>query len=149
MRSNDWLQQAQQKLEQAGVDSSRLDSLILLEHVSGKNRAHILASPDSPLTEEDDKFFKEAEKWGVLQAIESTKNKSSASAAIFDYVLNPVYSPFFLISYRKGRKIEIESSTIRQMYLLGETAITGEVRRKMRLSGLEDSTVQPKQATLL
>lgn len=47
-----WLQQAQQKLEQAGVDSSRLDSLILLEHVSGKNRAHILASPDSPLTEE-------------------------------------------------------------------------------------------------
>ena len=104
---------------------------------------------DSPLTEEDDKFFKEAERWGVLQAIESTKNKSSASAAIFDYVLNPVYSPFFLISYRKGRKIEIESSTIRQMYLLGETAITGEVRRKMRLSGLEDSTVQPKQATLL
>ncbi|WP_207260550.1 hypothetical protein [Pseudomonas sp. GW101-3H06] len=104
---------------------------------------------DSPLTEEDDKFFKEAEKWGVLQAIESTKNKSSASAAIYDYVLNPVYSPFFLISYRKGRKIEIESSTIRQMYLLGEAAITKEVRKKMRLSGLEDSTVQPKQATLL
>lgn len=104
---------------------------------------------DSPLTEEDDKFFKEAEKWGVLQAIDSTKNKSSASAAIYDYVLNPVYSPFFLISYRKGRKIEIESSTIRQMYLLGEAAITKEVRKKMRLSGLEDSTAQPKQATLL
>ncbi|WP_445672407.1 ORC-CDC6 family AAA ATPase [Pseudomonas inefficax] len=104
---------------------------------------------DSPLTEEDDKFFKEAEKWGVLQAIESTKNKSSASAAIYDYVLNPVYSPFFLISYRKGRKIEIDSSTIRQMYLLGEAAITKEVRKKMRLSGLEDSTAQPKQATLL
>lgn len=104
---------------------------------------------DSPLTEEDDKFFKEAEKWGVLQAIESTKNKSSASAAIYDYVLNPVYSPFFLISYRKGRKIEIESSTIRQMYLLGEAAITKEVRKKMRLSGLEDSANQPKQATLL
>lgn len=52
MRSNDWLQQAQQKLEQACIDSARLDSLILLEHVSGKNRAHILASPDSLLTKE-------------------------------------------------------------------------------------------------
>ena len=51
MRSNDWLRQAQQKLEQAGVDSSRLDSLILLEHVKRQTRTHS-ASPDSPLTEE-------------------------------------------------------------------------------------------------
>lgn len=104
---------------------------------------------EGPLTDDDDKFFKEAEKWGVLQPIESTKNKSSASAAIYDYVLNPVYSPFFLISYRKGRKIEIESSTIRQMYLIGEAAITNEVRKKMRLSGFDDTTAQPKQVTLL
>ena len=86
---------------------------------------------DSALTEEDDKFFKEAEKWGVLQAIESTKNKSSASAAVYDYVLNPVYSPFFLISYRKGRKIEIEASTLRQMYLIGEAAVTPDLRKKI------------------
>ncbi|WP_455231069.1 ORC-CDC6 family AAA ATPase [Geopseudomonas aromaticivorans] len=104
---------------------------------------------ESTLTEDDDKFFKEAEKWGVLQAIESTKNKSSASAAIYDYVLNPVYSPFFLISYRKGRKIEIEASTLRQMYLLGEAAVTAEVRKKLRLSTVDDSYIQPKQATLL
>lgn len=104
---------------------------------------------DSPLTDEDDKFFKEAEKWGVLHAIESTKNKSSATAIIYDYVLNPVYSPFFFISYRKGRKIEIDTSTIRQMYLIGEAAITAEVRKKMRLSVSEHSTIQPLQATLL
>lgn len=104
---------------------------------------------DSALTEEDDKFFKEAEKWGVLQAIESTKNKSSASAAVYDYVLNPVYSPFFLISYRKGRKIEIEASTLRQMYLIGEAAVTPDLRKKLRLSNVDDSLSQPKQATLL
>lgn len=104
---------------------------------------------ESPLTDDDEKFFKEAEKWGVLQPIESTKNKSSASAAIYDYVLNPVYSPFFLISYRKGRKIEIDSATIRQMYLVGEAAITAEVRKKMRLSEIGDTTIQPTQVTLL
>ncbi|WP_444979074.1 ORC-CDC6 family AAA ATPase [Azotobacter vinelandii] len=101
------------------------------------------------LTEEDEKFFKEAEKWGVLKAIESTKNKSSASAAIYDYVLNPIYSPFFLISYRKGRKIEIETSALRQMYQNGEAAITSELRKQLRLSNVDDSLTQPRQATLL
>lgn len=104
---------------------------------------------DTPLTEEDDRFFKEAEKWGVLKAIESTKNKSTASAATFDYVLNPIYSPFFLISYRKGRKIEIEASALRMMYQNGETAIGSELRKQLRLSHVNDANNQPKQASLL
>lgn len=104
---------------------------------------------DTPLTEEDDRFFKEAEKWGVLKAIESTKNKSTASAATFDYVLNPVYSPFFLISYRKGRKIEIEASALRMMYQNGETAISSELKKQLRLLHVVDSINQPKQASLL
>ncbi|WP_187979559.1 ORC-CDC6 family AAA ATPase [Pseudomonas oryzihabitans] len=103
----------------------------------------------SPLTEEDDRFFKEAEKWGVLKAIESTKNKSSASAATYDYVLNPIYAPFFLISYRKGRKIEIEASALRKMYISGEAAINNDLRRSLRLWGAEEPTDSPKQATLL
>lgn len=104
---------------------------------------------DAPLTEEDDRFFKEAEKWGVLKAIESTKNKSSASAATYDYILNPIYSPFFFISYRKGRKIEIEASALRQMYTNGEAAINTGLRKQLRLWGAEEPTDSPKQATLL
>jgi len=104
---------------------------------------------DTGLTEDDEKFFKEAEKWGVLKPIESTKNKSSTSSAIYDYVLNPIYSPFFLISYRKGRKIEIEASALRQMYQNGEMAITSELRKQLRLSNVDNSANQPTQATLL
>ena len=104
---------------------------------------------ENGLSEEDEKFFKEAEKWGVLKSIESTKNKSSTSVAIYDYVLNPIYSPFFLISYRKGRKIEIDAGSLRQMYLIGEQAITTEVRKQLRLSASDESGAQPQQATLL
>lgn len=104
---------------------------------------------DAGLTEDDERFFKEAEKWGVLKPIESTKNKSSTSSAIYDYVLNPIYSPFFLISYRKGRKIEIEVSALRQMYQNGEMSITSELRKQLRLSNVDNSANQPTQATLL
>lgn len=103
----------------------------------------------SVLTDEDDRFFKEAEKWGVLKAIESTKNKSTSSAATFDYVLNPIYSPFFLISYRKGRKIEIEASALRMMYQNGESAVSAELRKQLRLTSVDEPSTLPKQAFLL
>lgn len=39
-------------LSNAGIESARLDALILLEDVTGKNRAHLLAHPELVLTSE-------------------------------------------------------------------------------------------------
>jgi release factor glutamine methyltransferase len=48
-----WLRDAQQKLKDSGVDSYPLDSLILVEYVTGLNKARILAHQDKPLTTQE------------------------------------------------------------------------------------------------
>lgn len=49
MKRRDWLEQATKRLEQAGVGTARLDSLILLEDATGKDRAHLLAHDETAL----------------------------------------------------------------------------------------------------
>ena len=46
------LRLAEKLLADAGIESARLDSLILLEDVTGKGRAHLLAHPELELTAE-------------------------------------------------------------------------------------------------
>jgi release factor glutamine methyltransferase len=45
MRVTDWLKQANQELQTAGIGTARLDSLVLLEDGTGKDRAWLLARP--------------------------------------------------------------------------------------------------------
>ena len=52
-------------------------------------------------------FFSEAVKWSVLYEDKETKKKSDIEPEAIEYVLNPIYSPYFHISYRKKRKIEL------------------------------------------
>ena len=47
MRVNEWLTWASRKLKSAGIATARLDCLILLEDATGKDRAHLLAHPQS------------------------------------------------------------------------------------------------------
>ncbi len=46
---NDWLAQATQKLEVAGVESARLDCLVLLEDGTGRDRSWLLAHDDETI----------------------------------------------------------------------------------------------------
>lgn len=48
---SNWLQGAQKQLKTAGIGSYPLDSLLLLEHVTDLNKAHILAHQDQVLTD--------------------------------------------------------------------------------------------------
>jgi release factor glutamine methyltransferase len=50
MHSYDHLREAAQKLELAGIGTARLDALVLLEDVTGKDRAWLLAHPEHGLT---------------------------------------------------------------------------------------------------
>src|SRR3990167_7586357 len=49
MRVEAWLKQATQELETAGIGTARLDCLVLLEDLTGKDRAYLLAHPEFPV----------------------------------------------------------------------------------------------------
>ncbi|CAN5376905.1 hypothetical protein BH10PAT3_BH10PAT3_4130 [soil metagenome] len=50
MKTNSWLSNATKILDEANIPSARLDTLILLEDLTGKDRSWLLAHPDFNLT---------------------------------------------------------------------------------------------------
>jgi release factor glutamine methyltransferase len=50
MNSGRWPKAAEQELVQAGISTARLDALVLLEDVTGIDRAKLLAEPDQPIS---------------------------------------------------------------------------------------------------
>ncbi|MEK7059538.1 MAG: HemK/PrmC family methyltransferase [Patescibacteria group bacterium] len=50
MNVQTWLKQATHKLDEADIATARLDSLVLLEDVTGLDRAQLLAEPDTELS---------------------------------------------------------------------------------------------------
>ncbi len=52
-------------------------------------------------------FLEEAKKYAILIEQLETKTKNTAGSDVVDYQLNPIYAPYFHISYRRKRKIEI------------------------------------------
>jgi release factor glutamine methyltransferase len=52
MKCVQWLQNNTGLLKSSGIDTARLDTLVLLEDCIGKNRAHLLAYPELELTGE-------------------------------------------------------------------------------------------------
>jgi hypothetical protein len=64
------------------------------------------------LTADDQAFLREATKWSVLFEEAGTKTKDPSRPDPIEYVLNPIYSPYFYISYRKRRKLELSTSHV-------------------------------------
>lgn len=52
MTTGTWLKAATKQLEEAGIGTARLDCLILLEDITGKDRTHLLAYPETLLPSE-------------------------------------------------------------------------------------------------
>lgn len=50
MNTGQWLREAVEKLKKAGIGTARLDVLVLLEDVTGRDRAWLLANPDHELS---------------------------------------------------------------------------------------------------
>jgi hypothetical protein len=95
----------------------RLGSLFALAHKrptqSEPEQSHFaITSGSKLLSEEDSRFLREAEKWSVIFAEEETKLKSDIQLASFEYVLNPVYSPYFNITCRKRRKLGLSTEDL-------------------------------------
>lgn len=64
------------------------------------------------LTADDVSFLREAVKWSVLFEEKETKTKGTYAPITTDYVLNPIYAPYFHISYRKKRKLSLNSDQL-------------------------------------
>ncbi len=90
----------------------RLGSLFALAHEqpsqSEPERSHFaIVRGSKALSPEEEGFLQAAQMWSVLFVEEETKVKESTQPIGYDYILNPIYSPYFTISYRKIRKLEI------------------------------------------
>jgi hypothetical protein len=70
-------------------------------------------------------YLAEAEKWSVLFVSKETKMKSAGNIA-FDYVLNPIFSAYYQISFRKKRSLSL---TARDLLLM----LDGDQRDRDRL----------------
>lgn len=64
-------------------------------------------SGNRALNDFETKFISEAMKYAILVEQLETKAKSSIGNDIVDYQLNPIYAPYFQISYRRKRKVEL------------------------------------------
>jgi hypothetical protein len=60
-------------------------------------------------------FISEALRYGILVEQLETKSKSGVGQDIVDYQLNPIYAPYFQISYRRKRKLEM---SVEQFHML-------------------------------
>ncbi len=68
---------------------------------------------DGEWTDQDQKFLNEAVKWSVLfEHIEDTKKKGIHQPQTSEYILNPIYAPYFHISYRKKRKLDLSTGDV-------------------------------------
>ena len=94
----------------------RLGSLFQLAREDSKTsiaeQTHFSVNRGSGVVEQEDSFIKEAVKYSVLFEFKDTKKKSEHQPESIEYVLNPIYAPFFHISYRKKRKLEISSEEL-------------------------------------
>lgn len=52
MKLSDWLASAAKELDQAGIGTARLDALVLLEGATERDRAYLLAHPETPMQED-------------------------------------------------------------------------------------------------
>ncbi len=74
-----------------------------------------------PLEAEEHAFIAEALRFGILVDQRETKSKSGVGLDIVDYQLNPIYAPYFQISYRRKRKLEISVEQFHTLILGNET----------------------------
>lgn len=72
------------------------------------------------LTTDVQTFLDEAVKYSVLYESPLTKQKHTGQADFFEFILNPIYSPYFQISFRKKRRAEFSNHDIK-------TLISGEI----------------------
>lgn len=120
----------------------RLGSLFALAHErptqSEPEVSHFAINRGTePLADEDVEFLREAIKWSVVFDEASTKDKNPNEPESIEYVLNPIYSPYFHITYRKRRRLDLSSDEAIVLMRGNYTEYKSLVSRKSRAWGVE------------
>ena len=122
-----------------------LGSIFRLRHRSDKQsepEINHFTIAGGELGESLNRYLLEAEKWSVLFVSRETKMKTLGVIGS-DYTLNPIFSPYFQISYRKKRSLYLNASQLLQM-LEGEQQVRDALVREL---GKQDSS-EPEQIDL-
>jgi hypothetical protein len=95
----------------------RLGSLFAISHQrptqSEPEQTHFsIGAGIAILSNEDEDFLRESVKWSVVYEEPETKKKDVGEPEGFEYVLAPIYAPYFHISYRKKRKLKLSSDDV-------------------------------------
>lgn len=95
-------------------------------------RTHFaIISGNTSLSDSAQELLKEAVKWSVFYTETETKVKGERLES-YDYILNPIYAPFFNISFRKGRKLEINTDQA-EILLTGDLAARDKLYKDLRV----------------
>jgi hypothetical protein len=125
-----------------------LGSLFALAHLrpalSESEQSHFsIVRGAEELTDDDQDFIREATKWSVLFEEEATKLKQNYQPETMEYVLNPIYAPYFHISYRKKRKLELKSEDVIRLIRGSYEDVSVILKRFRRNWSIEPSTMSP------
>lgn len=125
-----------------------LGSLFALAHLrpglSESEQSHFsIVRGSEVLSESDEEFLREATKWSVLFEEEATKLKQPYEAETIEYVLNPIYAPYFHISYRKKRKLELRSEDLIRLIRGSYEEISALLKRYSKDWSVEPSSLYP------
>ena len=91
-----------------------------------------------PLTNDDTEFLlRELVKWSVLYESKLTKQKSDENGV--EYLFNPIYAPYFGISYRKKRRVPLSLADFQILAFGDEEKYKNLLLRKTKFNGDENS----------
>lgn len=126
----------------------RLGSLFALAHQrptqSESEQSHFsIGGGSSDLIFDDTRFLREATKWSVLFEHKVTKQKQEHLPETTEYVLNPIYSPYFHISYRKKRRLELRGEDIICLIRGSYDEVSALLRRFSKGWSVEPSEMAP------
>jgi hypothetical protein len=126
----------------------RLGSLFALAHQrptqSESEQSHFsVRSGRRSLRMEDEDFMREALKWSVLFETKGTKKKDDELPEDTEYVLNPIYAPYFHISYRKKRRLELRSDELLCLIRGTYDEVTALLKRYSRAWLIEPAEMTP------
>ncbi len=126
----------------------RLGSLFALAHQrptqSESEQSHFSIGPgSSELTPDDHDFLREATKWSVLFEEKGTKKKEEELPEGSEYVLNPIYAPYFHISYRKKKRLELRSDEVVCLIRGNYGDVTALLRRFSKAWAVEPTEMAP------
>ncbi len=124
-----------------------LGSLFALAHSqpsqSEPERCHFSLRDELPIIDEFRPFIEDAIKWSVLFEERETKRKDSYQPEGLEYILNPIYSPYFHISYRKGRNLKLSSAELRILIEGDYSSIKELLRKQSSLWAIELRDTDP------